>query len=100
MRSRSCRTPAWRGTAPAPAPPPPPPPLCRVDEGAEQCYAQISARHKSVRGSDPDAALYWMVRMLDGGADPLYVGRRAVRMAGEDVGLAGPRAARPPLAAL
>ena len=66
--------------------------LRRFDKGGEQFYDQISALHKSVRGSDPDAALYWMVRMLDGGADPLYVGRRLVRMAVEDIGLADPRA--------
>jgi putative ATPase len=66
--------------------------LRRFDKGGEQFYDQISALHKSVRGSDPDAALYWMVRMLDGGADPLYVGRRVVRMAVEDIGLADPRA--------
>ena len=68
--------------------------LRRFDKQGEQYYDQISALHKSVRGSDPDAALYWMVRMLDGGADPLYVGRRVVRMAVEDVGLADPRAMR------
>jgi putative ATPase len=68
--------------------------LRRFDKGGEQFYDQISALHKSVRGSDPDAALYWMVRMLDGGADPLYVGRRVIRMAVEDVGLADPRALR------
>ena len=68
--------------------------LRRFDKGGEQFYDQISALHKSVRGSDPDAALYWMVRMLDGGADPLYVGRRMVRMAIEDIGLADPRALR------
>jgi putative ATPase len=66
--------------------------LRRFDKGGEQFYDQISALHKSVRGSDPDAALYWMVRMLDGGADPLYIGRRVVRMAVEDIGLADPRA--------
>jgi putative ATPase len=65
--------------------------LRRFDKGGEQFYDQISALHKSVRGSDPDAALYWLVRMLDGGADPLYVGRRVVRMAVEDIGLADPR---------
>ena len=65
--------------------------LRRFDKGGEQFYDQISALHKSVRGSDPDAALYWMVRMLDGGADPLYIGRRVVRMALEDIGLADPR---------
>jgi putative ATPase len=68
--------------------------LRRFDKGGEQFYDQISALHKSVRGSNPDAALYWMVRMLDGGADPLYVGRRVVRMAVEDIGLADPRALR------
>jgi putative ATPase len=68
--------------------------LRRFDKGGEQFYDQISALHKSVRGSDPDAALYWMVRMLDGGADPLYLGRRIVRMAVEDIGLADPRALR------
>src|SRR5512138_3829410 len=65
--------------------------LRRFDKGGEQFYDQISALHKSVRGSDPDAALYWMVRMLDGGADPLYIGRRVIRMATEDIGLADPR---------
>jgi putative ATPase len=68
--------------------------LRRFDKGGEQFYDQISALHKAVRGSDADAALYWMVRMLDGGADPLYVGRRIVRMAVEDIGLADPRALR------
>ncbi len=68
--------------------------LRRFDKGGEQFYDQISALHKSVRGSDPDASLYWLTRMLDGGADPLYVGRRLVRMASEDVGLADPRALR------
>ena len=68
--------------------------LRRFDKGGEQFYDQISALHKSVRGSDPDAALYWLVRMLDGGADPLYLGRRIVRMAVEDIGLADPRALR------
>src|SRR5262249_32497420 len=68
--------------------------LRRFDKGGEQFYDQISALHKAVRGSDADAALYWMVRMLDGGADPLYVGRRLVRMAVEGVGLADPRALR------
>jgi putative ATPase len=66
--------------------------LRRFDKGGEAFYDQISALHKAVRGSDPDAALYWMCRMLDGGADPLYVGRRAIRMATEDIGLADPRA--------
>jgi putative ATPase len=64
----------------------------RFDKGGEAFYDQISALHKSVRGSNPDAALYWLARMLDGGADPLYLGRRIVRMASEDVGLADPRA--------
>jgi putative ATPase len=68
--------------------------LRRFDKGGEQFYDQISALHKSVRGSNPDAALYWFVRMLDGGATPLYLGRRIVRMAAEDVGLADPRALR------
>jgi putative ATPase len=68
--------------------------LRRFDKGGEQFYDQISALHKSVRGSDPDAALYWMLRMFDGGADPLYIGRRVVRMAVEDIGLADPRALR------
>ena len=68
--------------------------LRRFDKGGEQFYDQISALHKSVRGSDPDASLYWLVRMLDGGADPVYIGRRVVRMAVEDVGLADPRALR------
>ena len=60
----------------------------RFDKGGEEFYNQISALHKAVRGSDPDAALYWFSRMLDGGADPLYLGRRIVRMAWEDIGLA------------
>jgi putative ATPase len=68
--------------------------LRRFDKGGDHFYDQISALHKSVRGSSPDAALYWMVRMLDGGADPLYLGRRIVRMASEDIGLADPRALR------
>ena len=68
--------------------------LRRFDKGGEQFYDQISALHKAVRGSDADATLYWMVRMLDGGADPLYIGRRLVRMAVEDIGLADPRALR------
>jgi putative ATPase len=68
--------------------------LRRFDKGGEQFYDQISALHKAVRGSDPDASLYWLVRMLDGGADPLYLGRRVVRMAVEDIGLADPRALR------
>jgi len=64
------------------------------DKGGDAFYDQISALHKSVRGSDPDAALYWLCRMLDGGADPLYLGRRMIRMAAEDIGLADPRALR------
>jgi putative ATPase len=64
----------------------------RFDKGGDQFYDQISALHKAVRGSDPDAALYWFCRMLDGGADPRYLARRIVRMAWEDVGLADPRA--------
>ena len=68
--------------------------LRRFDKGGDQFYDQISALHKSVRGSDPDAALYWLIRMLDGGADPLYIGRRLVRMASEDIGLADLRALR------
>lgn len=63
----------------------------RFDKGGEAFYDQISALHKSVRGSNPDAALYWMTRMLDGGCDPLYVARRVVRMASEDIGNADPR---------
>ena len=66
--------------------------LRRFDKGGEAFYDQISALHKSVRGSNPDAALYWFVRMLDGGADPRYLARRIVRMAWEDIGLADPRA--------
>jgi putative ATPase len=66
----------------------------RYDKGGEQFYDTISALHKSVRGSDPDAALYWLVRMLDGGVDPRYLGRRLIRMASEDIGLADPRALR------
>jgi len=68
--------------------------LRRFDKGGDAFYDQISALHKSVRGSNPDASLYWLVRMLDGGADPLYIGRRLVRMAVEDIGLADPRALR------
>ena len=64
----------------------------RFDKGGDEFYQQISALHKSVRGSDPDAALYWYARMLDGGCDPLYIARRCIRMASEDVGLADPRA--------
>ena len=66
----------------------------RYDKGGEQFYDTISALHKSVRGSDPDAALYWFMRMLDGGADPRYMARRLIRMASEDIGLADPRALR------
>lgn len=66
----------------------------RYDKGGDQFYDSISALHKSVRGSDPDAALYWLVRMLDGGADPKYMARRMIRMAAEDIGLADPRALR------
>ena len=65
--------------------------LRRFDKGGEQFFDQISALHKSVRGSDPDAALYWFCRMIDGGCDPLYIARRVLRMAFEDIGLADPR---------
>lgn len=65
--------------------------LRRYDKGGDQFYDMVSALHKSVRGSDPDAALYWLARMLDGGADPRYVARRVIRMASEDIGLADPR---------
>jgi putative ATPase len=68
--------------------------LRRFDKGGDAFYDQISALHKSVRGSNPDAALYWFLRMLDGGADPLYMARRLIRMATEDIGLADPRALR------
>jgi putative ATPase len=68
--------------------------LRRYDKGGEQFYDTISALHKAVRGSDPDASLYWFVRMLDGGVDPRYAARRLVRMANEDIGLADPRALR------
>ena len=68
--------------------------LRRYDKGGDQFYDTISALHKAVRGSDPDAALYWLVRMLDGGAEPKYLARRMVRMASEDIGLADPRALR------
>ncbi|MFO7326684.1 MAG: replication-associated recombination protein A, partial [Pseudomonadota bacterium] len=64
----------------------------RFDKGGDQFYDQISALHKAVRGSDPDAALYWLARMLDGGCDPSYLARRITRMAVEDIGLADPRA--------
>jgi putative ATPase len=66
--------------------------LRRYDKGGENFYDTISALHKSVRGSNPDGALYWFCRMLDGGADPRYIARRLVRMASEDIGLADPRA--------
>ncbi len=68
--------------------------LRRFDKGGDQFYDVISALHKSVRGSDPDASLYWLTRLLDGGADPRYLARRLVRMASEDIGLADPRALR------
>ncbi len=68
--------------------------LRRYDKGGDHFYDTISALHKAVRGSDPDAALYWLVRMLDGGADPRYLARRMLRMASEDIGLADPRALR------
>ena len=68
--------------------------LRRFDKGGDAFYDQISALHKSVRGSNPDASLYWLVRMLDGGADPRYLARRIIRMATEDIGLADPRALR------
>jgi putative ATPase len=68
--------------------------LRRFDKGGDAFYDQISALHKSVRGSNPDASLYWFVRMLDGGADPRYLARRIIRMASEDIGLADPRALR------
>ncbi|HRJ22746.1 MAG TPA: replication-associated recombination protein A [Thauera sp.] len=74
--------------------------LRRFDKGGEAFYDQISALHKSVRGSDPDASLYWLCRMLDGGADPLYLGRRLIRMAVEDIGLADPRALEMALSAV
>jgi len=64
----------------------------RFDKGGDAFYDQISALHKSVRGTDPDAALYWFARMIDGGCDPLYIARRVVRMAIEDIGIADPRA--------
>ena len=68
--------------------------LRRYDKGGEQFYDTISALHKSVRGSDPDAALYWLARILDGGVDARYIARRLIRMASEDIGLADPRALR------
>jgi putative ATPase len=66
--------------------------LRRFDKGGDIFYEQISALHKAVRGSDPDASLYWFVRMIDGGCDPIYIARRVVRMATEDIGNADPRA--------
>ena len=66
----------------------------RFDKGGEAFYDQISALHKSVRGSNPDAALYWFARMLDGGCDPLYIARRVVRMASEEIGNADPARCR------
>jgi len=66
----------------------------QFDKGGDQFYDQISALHKSMRGSDPDAALYWLCRMLDGGCDPLYIARRTLRFASEDIGNADPRAAQ------
>ena len=71
----------------------------RFDKGGDNFYDQISALHKSVRGSDPDASLYWLCRMLDGGADPRYLARRMIRMATEDIGLADPRALEMTMAA-
>jgi putative ATPase len=68
--------------------------LRRYDKGGDQFYDSISALHKAVRGSDPDASLYWLARMLDGGVDPRYVARRVIRMASEDIGLADPRGLR------
>lgn len=73
--------------------------LRRFDKGGDEFYEQISALHKSVRGSDPDAALYWFCRMLDGGCDPLYIARRVARMASEDIGNADPRGLELALAA-
>jgi len=64
----------------------------RFDKGGDLFYEQISALHKSMRGSNPDATLYWFCRMIDGGCDPLYIARRVVRMASEDIGNADPRA--------
>jgi putative ATPase len=66
----------------------------KFDKGGDQFYEQISALHKAVRGSSPDASLYWFVRMIDGGCDPRYIARRVIRMASEDVGNADPRALR------
>ncbi len=67
-------------------------PMRRFDKGGDIFHDQISALHKSIRGSAPDAALYWLARMIDGGCDPLYIARRLVRMACEDIGNADPRA--------
>ena len=64
----------------------------RFDKGGDVFFDQISALHKAIRGSDPDASLYWFARMLDGGCDPLYLGRRCIRIASEDIGIADPRA--------
>ena len=64
----------------------------KFDKGGEQFYDQISAMHKSVRGSNPDASIYWLLRMIDGGADPLYLARRIIRISIEDIGLADPKA--------
>jgi putative ATPase len=72
----------------------------RFDKGGDLFYEQISALHKSIRGSAPDAAIYWFCRMLDGGADPRYIGRRLIRLASEDVGNADPRALELTLAAV
>src|SRR5690606_3343396 len=72
----------------------------RYDKSGEEHYNVISALHKSIRSSDPDAALYWLARMLESGEDRLYIGRRLVRMASEDVGLADPRAVELTLAAV
>jgi putative ATPase len=66
--------------------------FARYDKGGEEHYNLISALHKAMRGSDPDGALYWLARMIDGGEDPLYIARRVIRAASEDVGLADPRA--------
>ena len=84
--------PAWLETALSQS-------LRRFDKGGEAFYDQISALHKAIRGSDPDASLYWFARMLDGGADPRYLSRRLVRMAVEDIGLADPRATQLSLSA-
>src|SRR5690606_22856872 len=70
--------------------------FARYDKGGEEHYNLISALHKAVRGSDPQGALYWLARMLDGGEDPLYIARRLVRIAVEDIGLADPQARQVP----